>query len=113
MGIIKENGKTQPQYINAGLYNSFHDLCIDPDSFDRQPFPLRELELDEPFYSSCIWGPTCDQLDCVYRDCKLPLLRAGEFIIFRDMGAYVSTLSCGFNGYGTPTYYHIAPIESL
>ncbi|XP_022088366.1 ornithine decarboxylase-like [Acanthaster planci] len=111
--ILQENSKLKKHYfVNTGLYNSFNALYTVPDYF-APPCPLRELEEDEPFYPSCIWGPTCDATDCIFPDCRLPELRAGDFVIFRDMGAYASSASCDFNGFGTPTSRYTATRKYL
>ncbi|XP_038057820.1 ornithine decarboxylase-like [Patiria miniata] len=112
-GADQKSGKlTKYYYLNTGLYNSFSPLFTDPNFF-APPYPLRKLQKDEPLYPSCIWGPTCDATDCLFPDCKLPLLTAGDFVIFQNMGAYASSTSCDFNGFGTPKSYYVAPKESL
>lgn len=45
------------------------------------------LTLDEPVFSSSLWGPSCDALDQVVERCLLPELSVGDWLIFRNMGA--------------------------
>lgn len=61
-------------------------------------------------YSSSIWGPTCDGLDCILQECKLPELRSGDWIYFRDMGAYTIASASGFNGMPPPRQYFVCAV---
>lgn len=63
-------------------------------------------ESDERSYSSSIWGPTCDGLDCILEDCPLPELRVGHWLFFRDMGAYTMSAASTFNGMPPPQKYY-------
>lgn len=45
------------------------------------------LTLDEPVFSSSLWGPSCDPLDQVVEHCLLPELAVGDWLIFNNMGA--------------------------
>lgn len=44
------------------------------------------LTLDEPVFSSSLWGPSCDPLDQVVEHCLLPELAVGDWLIFSNMG---------------------------
>jgi len=57
-------------------------------------------------YSSSIWGPTCDGLDCIKKQCLLPELNTGEWLAFRNMGAYTMCAASDFNGMPKPRCYH-------
>ena len=58
-------------------------------------------------YTCSIWGPTCDSIDCVLKECRLPEMEIGEWIIFRDMGAYTLPVGSCFNGMALPKCYYI------
>jgi len=58
-------------------------------------------------YKCSIWGPTCDSIDCILKECRLPDMDIGEWIIFRDMGAYTLSVGSSFNGMPKPTCYYI------
>ena len=60
-----------------------------------------------PTYSSSIWGPTCDGLDCIKKQCLLPELNTGEWLVFRNMGAYTMCSASTFNGMPKPHCYRI------
>ena len=51
-----------------------------------------------PLEPSSLWGPTCDSIDCVLPDVELPELQVGDWLAFRNMGAYTSCAASNFNG---------------
>jgi len=61
---------------------------------------------DEPRRLCSIWGPTCDGLDCIVNECQLPEMDIGEWIIFRNMGAYTMAAASCFNGMPKPKCYY-------
>jgi ornithine decarboxylase len=59
-----------------------------------------------PAYNCSIWGPTCDSLDCIQKDCLLPELRVGDWLRYDGMGAYTTCAASRFNGFRqTPAIY--------
>src|SRR4051812_11944671 len=93
-------------YLNDGMYGSFN--CI---MFDHQvvcPEVLMKngvfvygesLGDDEPQFRASLWGPTCDSIDCISKDIMLPTLEVGDWIFFRNMGAYTITAVSQFTGF--------------
>jgi len=69
------------------------------------------MAADKQQYASIIWGPTCHGADCVVRDCLLPEMNIGDWLIFRDMGAYTMTLSSCFNGMPKPNCFYVLSEE--
>lgn len=48
-------------------------------------------------------GPTCDSVDVLMRDVLLPeSLQDGDFIYFRNSGAYTTAYASNFNGFALP-----------
>ncbi|KZS88107.1 ornithine decarboxylase [Sistotremastrum niveocremeum HHB9708] len=92
-------------YINEGVYGAFN--CILFDHQKVEPFPLtigRELVGDDlrkdPVVRCSVWGPTCDSIDCVRGDAMLPeKLEVGDWLGFRQMGAYTICAASQFNGF--------------
>lgn len=60
----------------------------------------------EMYYTSSLWGPTCDGLDCISEKTELPELNVGDWLIFRDMGAYTISAATTFNGMAKPACYY-------
>ncbi|CAL7944390.1 unnamed protein product [Xylocopa violacea] len=94
--ILKDEKMTRMYYMTCGVYNCFLEELLKIQT--RLPIPLSKPESDEKFLS-CVWGPTCDSIDCILEDILLPEFHAGEWLIWRDMGAYTTSLGCPFNGF--------------
>jgi len=99
-------------YINEGLYASLNCIYFDhavvtPEVLYKhrsQQFLFREdketsSQILGPKLPCSIWGPTCDSLDCITKDCQLPQLEVGDWIYFDNMGAYTVAASSTFNGF--------------
>jgi len=93
-------------YLNDGLYGSFNCLLYDHASLPEPSIlregvvlPVNELGLKAP---CTVFGPTCDGFDIVAQAgaLKLPALRPGDRLLFPDMGAYTTSASTSFNGFG-------------
>ena len=54
-------------------------------------------------YESSVWGPTCDGMDCILKSTKLPMHEVGEWLYFKDMGAYTVAAASTFNGMQGPS----------
>ena len=92
-------------YINDGVYGSFNTFPIDPKPV--LPTPLYPLEKDAPLFESSIWGPTLDSVDRILRSVLLPEIDVGSWLIFKDMGAYSTSLSTNFNSMPHPSIKYI------
>lgn len=103
----------RPMYfVNDGLYGSFN--CVLYDHKQPRPLPLfaspqaASREQDTAHYSECsVWGSTCDGMDCVAKDARLPLLSVGDWIRWPNMGAYTSAAGSNFNGMDRPVNYYL------
>jgi len=92
-------------YVNDGVYQSFN--CIFFDHIYPTPLVYDMKERSETFRST-IFGPTCDSMDCIGKDVLLPELEVGEWLYFKDMGAYTVAAASPFNGFKScPTTYFI------
>lgn len=96
-------------YVNDGVYGSFNCLLFDHATV--YPSLVKDQD-DEVLYSSSVWGPTCDGLDCINKECQLPELQIGEWICFKNMGAYTLAAASAFNGMPPPkrSYYCLADV---
>ncbi|EDO28248.1 predicted protein, partial [Nematostella vectensis] len=99
------NDKTLMYYVNDGVYGSFN--CILFDHAHVKPVLTKKPKPDESFYSSSIWGPTCDGLDRIVERFDLPELQVGDWMLFENMGAYTVAASSTFNGFQRPTLYYV------
>lgn len=84
-------------YINDGVYASFN--CLFYDHAEVSPILLgKDQTKDQTLFKSSIWGPTCDGLDLVIKECLLPELNTGDFMVYKNMGAYTCSGAVAFNG---------------
>jgi ornithine decarboxylase len=100
---IENEEKKYIYYISDGLYGTFSGLMFDYAKVELLPFNER----NEKRYSSIVFGPTCDSLDIVSKDCQLPSLAIGESIIIKNIGAYSIASGTEFNGFPKPDEYFI------
>jgi len=90
-------------YLNDGVYGSFSNVILEnatpvPQLLDERTRSKRKSR------STIMWGPTCDSVDCIKRDFSFPELQIGEWVIFKNMGAYTSCVATSFNGFDKATF---------
>jgi ornithine decarboxylase len=56
-----------------------------------------------PFYFSHVGGATCDSSDFLFKDCFMPELSIGDFLVFRNTGSYNKTGALAFNDIKLPS----------
>ncbi|XP_063417051.1 ornithine decarboxylase-like [Mytilus trossulus] len=81
-------------YVNEGIFGSFLTCLIDPGC--NVPSHFKDNH-EEVLYNSTIWGPTSTAVDLIIDNIKLPDLSPGDWIYFKDMGAYSFTTATNFN----------------
>lgn len=89
-------------YLNDGVYGAFNNVIYEhatpqPELLDEETRSQRKL------CASVMWGPTCDSIDCIKRDFLFPELDVGDWLIFRNMGAYTCCVATTFNGFERAT----------
>lgn len=100
--VSAEDEPTTMYYVNEGVYGCFNNIIYD--HAHVAPRLLNEERMMEmQTYSSSIWGPTCDGLDCVMRNIQLPELEIGTWMYFENMGAYTVCAAASFNGFDLPS----------
>lgn len=93
-------------YINDGVYQSFN--CILFDHYSPKPLILVRSSNRNESYPCTIFGPTCDSMDCVNKDILLPELEVGDWLYFKNMGAYSVAAASPFNGFKScPAQFYI------
>ncbi|KAG0054403.1 hypothetical protein BGZ83_011303 [Gryganskiella cystojenkinii] len=105
---ISEESQEHPAhmyYINDGMYGSFncimfdHQICEPKVLLKEGGFAYKTTLIDEPHGIASVWGPTCDSIDCISAKASLPLMEAGDWLYFDNMGAYTITAASQFNGF--------------
>lgn len=93
-------------YLNDGIYGSFN--CIIFDHQHPEIIPIKNYSLDETLYSSQIFGNTCDSMDEIISNVKLPELFVNDYVYVKNFGAYtISAKSDGFNGFKVKNFSYI------
>jgi len=92
MGRAQRDGRWW-YYLDDGLYGSFSGQL-----YDHARYPIEPLRATAgPREHSVLAGPTCDSIDVIAEDIELPLLRAGDIVVGRQMGAYTTASATDFN----------------
>lgn len=85
-------------YINEGIYMSFlisyiyeEKLCFE---IIRQSTTESTTER-----LSTVWGSSCNSKDKIIDSRMIPELNIGDWLVFRNMGAYTTNVSTSFNGF--------------
>lgn len=55
-------------YVNDGVYGSFNCLVFDHATVEPCVLEKKSAKI----YSSSIWGPSCDSMDCITKCTPLP-----------------------------------------
>lgn len=92
-------------YINDGVYGSFNCTLYD----HQEVYPMLLEETHESHMPCSVWGPTCDGLDQVLSEGKLPRLNCGDWLVWPEMGAYTLAAAGTFNGFPLPTVHVVVP----
>ncbi|KAF7877339.1 hypothetical protein EAF04_001021 [Stromatinia cepivora] len=92
-------------YQNDGVYGNFMNGLTEKEEFT--PTLIRSkingnLARKTGEHAYKIWGPTCDSTDCVNRRVTFPCeVKVGDFLVYRNMGAYTSATATRFNGFSS------------
>ncbi|XP_056141846.1 antizyme inhibitor 1-like [Lampris incognitus] len=73
-------------YMNEGVYGSF--ACKLTETVVPVPSVHKNTGLEDPLFSSSLWGPSGDDMDKVVEQCLLPELSVGDWLTFANAGAY-------------------------
>jgi len=93
-------------YVNDGVYQSFN--CILFDHYVPTPLVLNPEDGHAVVFRSTIFGPTCDSMDCISKDISFPEVNVGDWLYFKNMGAYSVAAASPFNGFkSNPTTFYI------
>ncbi|KAJ6792697.1 ornithine decarboxylase [Iris pallida] len=97
-------GELREYWINDGLFGSLNHKAYDKSTvFTATPLALSSDRQNptcegKETYVSTVFGPTLDSIDTVLTEHRLPELRAGDWLVFPNMGAYCASAATSFNG---------------
>ena len=69
-----------------------------------------EHSTSREFYTSTIFGPTCDSIDVICRSVLLPKLNIGDWLYFTNMGAYTMAAASSFNGFTPSEKFYVCSV---
>ncbi|XP_078729863.1 ornithine decarboxylase-like [Lampetra fluviatilis] len=92
-------------YMNDGIFGSFNLVINGIEEVVTET--LKHVDPEEPVFESSLWGPTCDGQDCVMERTQLPEMHVGDWLLFRNMGAYSMAMFSEFNGFCQPKLYYV------
>jgi ornithine decarboxylase len=98
-------------FLNDGIYGSLNEYIL-PNWPVHYPLTVYGLSADGrtvlregPVTPFKVFGPTCDTLDKLPVKLALPdSIRAGDWVLFGQMGAYSAALRTSFNGFYPDTF---------
>ncbi len=103
-------------YLDEGVYGAFSGQI-----YDHMQYPLEVFSDRSERYPSVLAGPTCDSIDLIAEDVRLPELQLGDLVVAHMMGAYTAASASNFNSLpktpivavnAPPTPHHASPIPS-
>ena len=118
-------------YINSSVYGAFNCKVFDYATFQFDIYRKKSIHAEGMPETLCIkkdsqgiwrdtgfsttpvmgknstvFGATCDSLDVILENVSIPELEIGDYLCFRDMGAYTYSASSEFNGIRHPLVYY-------
>lgn len=103
-------GEGKAYHISEGVSGVLRDALIDPGCFDHKVVKFDSHMRDfgdggttqqEALVPTTILGPSDHPRDCVVKQTDLPEIAVGDWLVFKNVGAYTSV----FDDYGPPTVY--------
>jgi len=103
IGVASIMGRAQREghwwyYLDDGLYGAYSGQL-----FDHARYPVEPLRDAVERLPSVLAGPTCDSIDVIAENLMLPLLKVGDLVVGRAMGAYTWASATEFNFFPKPT----------
>jgi len=97
-------------FVDSGVYQALGCQTYDQEYFKGHPI-VTQSELDKRIdqeQTSFIWGQTCDGVDWLTKNRLLPRMHEGEWLLYRNVGAYNKEVCCRFNGFELHKVFCIA-----
>ena len=92
-----QRGEACWYYLDDGVYGAFSGQI-----YDHARYPLTVFSDDPESRCSVLSGPTCDSIDVIAENIRLPALEIGDLVVARQMGAYTLASASEFNSIPKP-----------
>ena len=102
-----DRSKSLMYFVNDTVHGSFkwYELSEGLPIFLRKTRPKDHSSL---FLKTSIAGTSCDSCDFLFKDCYMPELDIGDYMIFKNMGSYTKTCAVNFNGIPLPKTVYVS-----
>ena len=104
--ILKRETKDEivHYYLNEGIYMSFLISYIYEENLNFDVI-RKTPKCDAKTRMSIIWGSSCNSKDKIIDSRLIPDLERGDWLVFKNMGAYTTSVSTSFNGFSVGKTY--------
>mmetsp|Transcript_118545 Transcript_118545/g.187723 ORF Transcript_118545/g.187723 Transcript_118545/m.187723 type:complete len:493 (+) Transcript_118545:359-1837(+) len=103
----EKNELTFWYHLNDGLYGSFNCVFYDQAVVTPELLLTATLERSDRLNRPCsIFGPTCEAFDVVMKEHVMPELQEGDWLLWRNMGAYTSASGSKVSGFPQPKVWY-------
>lgn len=95
----KDDEHTNIYYTDNGIYTSFYNKRIRNEGYNPIPISTHGDDFSTAeLHKSIIFGPTCDSVDCLGKDFRLPRMQINDWFKFEGCGYKCRGYATGFNG---------------
>lgn len=94
---LKSSGRTVQYFVNATVYGLFSNVIYD----HATPKILwhKQQQSEGPLLPATLFGQSCDGIDVIRDNLRMPLLQVGDWVVVPDSGAYTQVSASTFNGF--------------
>ena len=101
-------------YINNSVYGAFNCKIFDYAVFNYQLYHADGSPITSTIAIPCtVFGSTCDSIDKILEHISLPEMIVGDYMCFKNMGAYTYSASCTFNGIPLADVYQMEKSDQV
>ena len=91
---------------------TYEEALVGGVAYHQAGHPLPEATLDvarraDALLFGAVGDPTCDSLDCIYKNIPFHELNVGEWLYVRNFGSYTLSPSSSFNGFSVTNKKYI------
>ena len=98
-------------FLNDGIYGTLSELLLVGIANRIEIFSPSGQKRQDETQEMVIFGPTCDSIDVLPSPLNIPKdSQAGDYLIFHGLGAYSTSTSTRFNGYGN---YQVIDVKNF
>lgn len=91
-------------YTDNGVYCSFYNAKATNEVINPQPILLSQNPegSNQEMFVTTVFGPTCDSIDTLGTDFRLPFMTVGDWFMYKGNGYLCNSYYTLFNGFAVP-----------